>query len=359
MNGFSGSYDPQDVTFLLTRIALVPTPVAEKERMLQSGERHYSEMIGVEAPPDAAYLELYEAALDRNGRRLAQDVAVLARALAGSHPGGVTLLSLARAGTPIGVLLRRALAHLGVPVAHYAISIIRGRGIDERALDHVRRNHAPSTWVFVDGWTGKGAISAELRASVGAYAERCGEPIPSTLAVVADLAGTADLAASNDDYLIPSSILNAVVSGLVSRTILPKDHRADQAFHRCVSYEALAPYDLSRCFVDQLTPAVFVALGPAGPPTTGAGARERAEVFLHGVMRRWGVTDPNRVKPGIGEATRALLRRVPDRLVLGDPGASDVRHLELLAARSGVEVETDSEMPYRACALIRQMGGGE
>ena len=47
---FSGSYDPDDVTFLLKPVRLEPTAVAEKERLIQSGRRHYSEMISREGP---------------------------------------------------------------------------------------------------------------------------------------------------------------------------------------------------------------------------------------------------------------------------------------------------------------------
>jgi hypothetical protein len=45
----------------------------------------------------------------------------------------VVIASLARAGTPIGVLLLRTLRAQGVPAVHYSISIIRDRGIDRVA----------------------------------------------------------------------------------------------------------------------------------------------------------------------------------------------------------------------------------
>lgn len=358
MIGLSGSYDPRDVTFLLKEIALAPTVVEEKERLLQSGKRHYSEMIGAESPPDEEYLSLYREALQRNSGRLAVDIARLARAISVSRPDGVTLLSLARAGTPIGVLLRRALVRLGNSVSHYSISIVRGRGIDTRALDHVRAHHEPSTWVFVDGWTGKGAITCELRSSMQRYATDRALPGPSTLAVISDLAGLADHAATDEDYLIPSAILNAVVSGLVSRTILPRDHDAAMDFHRCVFYSELQTHDLSREFVDALSPLVDQALTNDLEPLARerSATRTTSAAFLRDTMARWRVSDPNRVKPGIGEATRALLRRVPQRLLLRESGGADVLHLELLAARKGVPIEIDAAMPYRATVLIRSLG---
>ena len=37
---FSGSYAPEDITFLLRKTVIELTPVAEKEVWLQSGQRH-------------------------------------------------------------------------------------------------------------------------------------------------------------------------------------------------------------------------------------------------------------------------------------------------------------------------------
>jgi hypothetical protein len=144
-------------------------------------------------------------------------VVSLAGALAERASGRpeVVIASLARAGTPIGVLLRRALERMGVAAPHYSLSIIRDRGIDARRCAH-RRAHDPRDVVFVDGWTGKGTITRELQSSL---ADRPLGFAPF-LAVIADPAGCADLAPSDEDYLIPSGLLNAIVSGLVSRSVL-------------------------------------------------------------------------------------------------------------------------------------------
>src|SRR5688572_6833508 len=111
--GFSGSYLAEDVTFLLKPVELAPTEIAEKERLIQSGQRHYSEMLSAESRPDDTYLALFEHALAVNRERFAADVARLARMLDVRRDGQIVLVSLARAGTPVGVLLRRALRRLG------------------------------------------------------------------------------------------------------------------------------------------------------------------------------------------------------------------------------------------------------
>ncbi|MCA8932692.1 MAG: hypothetical protein KDA49_09515, partial [Rhodospirillaceae bacterium] len=274
--GFSGSYAADDVTFLLKPVELAPTPVAEKERLIQSGARHYSEMLSAEEAPDATYLALFHQALAANRGRFAGDLARLAKALHRDRPPGeIVLASLARAGTPVGVLLRRALVRLGRPVAHYSLSIIRDRGIDRAALDWMLARHAADRMVFVDGWTGKGAIAGELVASLGReHAGGAAVPAPELVAV-ADLAGVAALAATAADYLIPSAILNAVVSGLVSRTVLNDDVVGPGEFHACVVQHHLAGHDLSRRFVDALMPDLEAALADAAvaPAVWGEGDR--------------------------------------------------------------------------------------
>ncbi len=354
---FSGSYAPQDVCFLLKPVDLAPTEVATKEALIQSGKRHYSEMLSAESPPDAAYLALYRDALARNGARLARDIVNLAQALAERAPGDeVVIASLARAGTPIGVLLVRALRRMGVQAAHYSVSIIRDRGIDRVALAHIAARHRPQDVVFVDGWTGKGAIAGELAASL---ADR---PLGFApwLAVVADPAGRADLAATGDDYLIASGLLNGVVSGLISRSILNDAVVGPGDFHACVYYRDQADADISMEFVDTIDALASVA---TPVPLTRLSADRSAdaaacEAMIEEVKLRYRITDRNRIKPGIAEATRAVLRRVPDRLLIRDIDDPDVRHLVHLATTRGVAIDTLGVGNFRAVAVIKSLGSG-
>lgn len=353
---FSGSYDPDDVIFLLQPAAIAPVDVAEKERLIQSGARHYSEMLSAESVPDARYMALYHAALAANAGRLRFDVAALARAIAARPETAqqCVVLSLARAGTPIGVLLKRALRRMGVNVHHYAISIIRGRGIDAAALAYVAARHGTESAVFVDGWTGKGAIRGELDGSLAASQSG----FAPFLAVVADPAGRADLAATFDDYVIPSGLLNGIVSGLVSRSVLNDALVKPGAFHVCTHMTEHQERDLSRAFIA----AVESADGPVidAPPwdaTRRADVCEGSAALITDLAKRYQVGDINRIKPGIAEATRAILRRVPDRVLVQGRGDPDIAHIVLLAEQTGVPmVETDLQN-YRAITIIKDVGG--
>jgi uracil phosphoribosyltransferase len=349
--GFSGSYDASDVTFLLKPVMLEPTNVAIKEALIQSGARHYSEMLSPETPPTPEYLALYEAALVRNCTRLANDIAALAATLDARSAAGkeIVLASLVRAGTPIAILIVRALRRLGRNVAHYAVSIIRDRGIDQVALDYILQRHSQNDLVFVDGWTGKGAIATELRSSLAGRMD-------PFLAVVADPAGQADLAATHDDYLIASGLLNSVVSGLVSRSILSAGIVGASDFHACVRFDALERFDLSRAFVDYIDALVEAASPIAGDTDARRAARADCNNMVSLIMADAQTNSRNLVKPGIAEATRAMLRRVPDRLYIRDVTDPDVRHLVHLANVNGVVIQPLNHAGhFRAVAVIRSI----
>jgi len=357
---FPGSYRDGDVDFLLRRLPQQNfTDVAEKEALIQSGQRHYSQMLSPESAPSARYMRLFDAACAVNNPRMAQDCLRLAGLIAGRRAQQITIVSLARAGTPVGVVVARLLRErFGRDAVHYCVSIVRDRGIDAAALRHIlAQGHAPESIVFVDGWTGKGVIARELAGSVEAFNVRHGVAIDAGLYVLSDLAGAAACAASCDDYLIPSSILNATVSGLVSRTVMPDDLGADD-FHGCVFYADFAGIDRSQGFANDLTALALAADAVETPAVDAPAARERSQAYLGAAMGRYGVADINLVKPGIGEATRVLLRRVPRLLVLRAADAPDVAHLAALAEEKQVPVEIDPRLPYHAVSLIRSASDG-
>ena len=185
----SGSYAADDVHFLLRAMQIEVTDVQEKERLIQTQQRHYSEMISQEHAPSDTHKSLYQLALAQNGARMAGDVQALAQALNERYNGpSIALVSFVRAGLPLGVLLRRALLDLGREAAHYGISIIRDRGIDNVALEAIIKAHGAENIVFVDGWTGKGAISGQIRDSLAGDSRFPPDP---RLVVLADPCGRA------------------------------------------------------------------------------------------------------------------------------------------------------------------------
>jgi adenine/guanine phosphoribosyltransferase-like PRPP-binding protein len=355
-----GSYAPDEVAWLLTDLSDVPleAPTEDREEAIQAGGAHYAESLPIEYQPTAEYQRLFHAALAESADRLAHAVGVVTERVLAARPDGLTLVSLARAGTPIGILMRRwAQRRHGVAPPHYAVSIVRGRGIDTVALDYLAAHHDPRSVMFVDGWTGKGAIARELQAALEGHAATTGLRFASDLAVLADPGHCVRLFGTRDDYLIPSACLNSTVSGLVSRTVLNRALIGPGDWHGAKFYAGLASADVSNLFLDAVTDR-FDAVADAvecdwpvlteqqcAPDWSGWTAVER-------IAERYGIGEVNLVKPGVGETTRVLLRRVPWRVLVRADAEADLGHVRLLAAERGVPVETVPDLPYSCVGLI-------
>lgn len=354
-----GSYPPDDVAWLLTDLSDVAleAPVEEREEAIQSGGAHYAESLPIEYEPDAEYTALFEQALAEQATHVAEAVGVVAEQLLAQRGERLVLVSLARAGTPVGVLLRRWLrsAH-GIDVPHYAVSIVRGRGIDTEALRYLAAHHDPADIAFVDGWTGKGAIVRELAASIATANTELGTAFRAELAVLADPGSCVTTFGTREDFLLPSACLNSTVSGLVSRTVLNRSLLAATDFHGAKFYAHLAPADVSNRFVD-VVEAAFAGVAAA--------VRDRSRTPIEAVAPTWagwasvealsereGIGDVNLVKPGVGETTRVLLRRVPWKVLVRDARDPGLAHLRLLAEQRGVPVVEDPDLVYRAVGLI-------
>ncbi|MGY6018641.1 phosphoribosyltransferase [Streptomyces spinosirectus] len=357
------SYAPEEVGWLLQDLSDVTleAPTEEREEAIQSGGAHYAESLPVEYQPSEQYQELYHAALETAAVRLAQAVGAVTEIVLAERPHTrrPVLVSLARAGTPVGVLMRRwAQFRHGLDLPHYAVSIVRGRGIDANALRWLAAHHDPADVVFVDGWTGKGAIARELASAVEEFEASEGiTGFDPEIAVLADPGSCVRTYGTREDFLIPSACLNSTVSGLISRTVLRADLVGPHDFHGAKFYRELAGADVSVGFLDAVAarfPEVADAVdiqakellsGDRTPTWEGWAAVER-------ISEEYGIHDVNLVKPGVGETTRVLLRRVPWKILARAGAGADLDHVRLLAGQRGVPVEEVGELPYTCVGLI-------
>jgi len=345
------SYKKEDVVFLLKDITgmVEPQPAKEREREIQAG-RHYSEMLPVEYVPSPGYMEAYQEALKHYARPVALAVGALAEKIIKKRGRQVVLVSLARAGTPIGILLKRYLAQkYRLEARHYSISIIRGRGIDKNAMKWLLEACRPEDLLFVDGWIGKGAILGELKKAVLDF-----PGVSSELAVVADPANVTELCGTHKDILIPSSCLNSTVSGLVSRTFLREGVIGKDEFHGAVYYGELEHADLSYGFIEAIEKEFeFCQTAQEGEqPKDGVGMEE-----VKRIAQEFGISDINFVKPGIGETTRVLLRRVPWKVLVSQDCKDDrsLGHILRLAEEKNVPVVYCPLKHYKACGIIKNL----
>ena len=368
---FSGSYLPSEVTLLLDIVSadsvndISPT---QKEALIQSGQRHYSDMLTLEKPPSATHEALYNQALAAGKQRMANDVTSLAFSLhqlfhacvSASQP--LILVSLVRAGLPIGVLLQKALSDASASYAlasqHYGVSIIRDRGLDPVALQYILQQHPHSPIVFVDGWTGKGAIYGELQRSLAQITDKRqqaqlfhqGEGV-IPLVTLADPAGVAWLSASDDDWLMPASLLNSTVSGLISRTLY---REPSDGLHQAVYYDKLQPWDRSGDFIQTID--ALRQQTPSPTPLTGKLLPTFAtQSVIDGLAARFAISNRNRIKPTIAEATRAILRRDPECVLVNEMAdGQDTALLRHLCEEKNIRLIADASIaPYQAVTIIK------
>ncbi|MGV9390885.1 phosphoribosyltransferase [Streptomyces olivaceus] len=355
------SYAPDEVGWLLQDLSDVTleAPTEEREEAIQRGGAHYAESLPVEYQPSEQYQQLFHAALDISAARLARAVGAVTEVVLTERSPRPVLVSLARAGTPVGILMRRW-AHFrhGLDLPHYAVSIVRGRGIDANALRWLAEHHDPADVVFVDGWTGKGAITRELAAALRDFEDTDGVTgFDPEIAVLADPGSCVRTYGTRDDFLIPSACLNSTVSGLISRTVLRADLVGPHDFHGAKFYRELAGADLSPAFLDAVS-----ARFPDATDAVDAQAKEllsadRAPTWegwaaVERISEEYGIHDVNLVKPGVGETTRVMLRRVPWKVLARAGAGADLDHVRLLAEQRGVPVEEVDDLPYTCVGLI-------
>lgn len=344
------SYREEDVIILLKDITgkLKAMDSYEREKLIQSG-KHYSELLPVEYSPTEEYFKLYHEALKIHAETTARAVVTISEKIWESKGEDLVLVSLARAGTPIGILIKRYLEKKYLKkVNHYTISIIRDRGIDKNAMNYILERHNPEKIQFVDGWIGKGAIIRELEKAVKDYPR-----VSGTLAVLADPAKITELYGTREDFLIPSACLNAPVSGLFSRTVLNNQVIGKEDFHGAVYYKDMEKIDVSYEFIDTIE-SYFNKVQINQEEKNNSNITGLQEV--EEIAKEFNIEDINHIKPGIGETTRVLLRRVPWKILVRDKKDKKyIGHILRLCEEKNVDIIEYPLKNYRACGIIRKL----
>ena len=309
------SYSEDDVIVLLKDLTgkMEALDTNEREKLNQSG-KHYSEMLPVEYKPTQQYLSIFDEVLELNKYKLAKAVSELGNKIIENYKDKkcLYLVSFARAGTPIGILLKRYIENTyDVKIEHYSISIIRGKGLDMNAMKFICSQAGYSPILFIDGWIGKGAIQRELDKSILDYwkiREIEDSIIDDKLYSVSDPGFINDYnhCGTREDFMMPNACLNATVNGLFSRSIR-NELISENDFDGAVYYLNLLEEDLSNKFLDIITDKIN---------ESSLITRVNKDEVLGRIMKDYSVKDINKIKPGIGETIRVLLRRVPDRVLM-------------------------------------------
>ena len=75
------------------------------------------------------------------------------------------------------------------------------------------------------------------------------------------------------------------------------------------------------------------------------------------LAKEYNITNINLIKPGIGETTRVLLRRVPDMVIINKNchGRDDLKPILRLAKEKNVDVVYRDLNCYKVCGIIKNM----
>jgi hypothetical protein len=378
MNLVKTSYDKSDVEVLLKDLTgqMKELPTAEREKLIQSGV-HYSMMLPQEKEPSAEYEHLYDNAMKTHKKVIALYVARVAEKMMENTKNDnyqtPVIISLARAGVPIGILIKRyILDRYGMDCPHYAISIIRDKGIDNNAMKYIydvevvdHRNEVKN-FCFVDGWTGKGMIQMQLTEAVHELQklDDIWKDLSDDLYVLADPANVTELCGTHDDFLIPSSCLNSTVSGLTSRTILNDYINVEQGdFHGAVYFERFELIDRSNEFINEIDMELekLDKVDIWGNVTTAIPEDKQWSglAIVKEICKEFDIPDFKKVKPGIGETTRVLLRRVPYKVLINkntDRNDPDIQHILLLCQEKNVTVSYEYDLNnYKVIGIIKEL----
>lgn len=380
------SYNEEDVIVLLKDLTGIMEEMSaeEREQAIQSGV-HYSEMLPEESAPKFAYEKLYKKAIEANKYDIALGIArvaemIWAQTVEGELP---ILVSLARAGIPVGILIKRYLKQrYNVDCPHYAVSIIRDKGIDVNAMNLIysreiigNKNFVENI-CFIDGWTGKGAIKTQLEEAISEliypdahmYASE-GEDIlgdlnikwdglSDDLYVLADPANITKYCGTHKDFLLPSACLNSTVSGLTSRTILNYFIKVEEGdFHGAVYFDKFEHIDKSNEFIDTISNE-FTNLDAVSCSTNDLEEGWNGMSIVKDICNLMNINDYKKVKPGIGETTRVLLRRIPWKVLINkdipdtDP---DIQHILMLCREKNVPIMRWDLGNYKVCGIIKEL----
>lgn len=363
------SYSKKDVIVLLKDLTgnMKPLSTEERERAIQEGV-HYSALLPEEKEPTTEYMDLYYKALRDKKYSIAMHIGKISEIMYSTRVGNQPpiILSLARAGIPVGILIKRYIKEkYNVECPHYAISIIRDKGIDTNAMEYVynteivNNNNSVGNIKFVDGWVGKGAINSQLNESVQQlkFISEKWSMLKSDLYVLADCANVTDYTGTREDYLLPTACLNSTVSGLTSRTILNNyiDILSGD-FHGAVYFKCFERIDKSVEFIDTISEEFKNVCNITAEKIPCNG--ELGIQVVHRVCKDFSITDYKKVKPGIGETTRVLLRRVPWMVLLNtevDENDGDIAHILLLCKQKNIPIQRYDLGAYKVCGIIKEL----
>lgn len=344
------TFKDSDCIFLLKDLTneIKPITVEEKEELINQGI-NYSEVISVEEPISDEVNSIFKELVLKKADDIAKYVGIIADEIYRRGKEKTIVVSLARAGSPVGALIKRyILKKYNIDIPHYSISIIKGKGIDVNALNYIRNHHHEGIISFVDGWTGRGSITHELKNAISQYNNDYHTNISADLAVLADPAKLSAISGTKEDVCIPNACLNSTISGLVSRTIHNDKYIHENDFHGAIIYENLKYQDMTNYFLDTIEKHFSLKSNELDSTIQ--------ENYVLSVIEKLKIDFPtanmSKTKLSIGECSRALIRRKPVMLLIKNPANPNLSFVLHLAKEKKVPVRIYDTFDYECIAIL-------
>ena len=148
--------------------------------------------------------------------------------------------------------------------------------------------------------------------------------------------------------------MNSTVTGLISRTFCRADIIGESDFHGAAFYKQLVKEDMTNKFIDAIVDKFNYHLKNNKLPLG-----ENGISVVKQIANQYNVPDINFIKPGIGETTRVLLRRLPWKILIHFKykNSDELCHIKQLAIEKGIPIEISKVDlgNYKACGIIRNL----
>ena len=334
------TFKSEDVEFLLTDMTgkIEPITLEEKKKRVEQGEYDRS-ILTKEFPVTKEYLDICLEWTPIYAKQTAIAVGNLAEQLYKIKNKNLVLVSILRAGTNVGILVKRYLKNkYKINIPHYSMSLIKE--LDSNSMNYLLSKHRPEDIQFIDGWTGKGTVTKQLLASAKKY-----EGVDSSLAVLSDSINIAKYCGIREDIAIPQSPFNACITGLVSMPIHNNPFVGEKNFDGAIYLEDLEKIDKSQEYIDLIEKNFDYQ---CSADNYNDDIVEVAEI--NEICENYNIS-LKALNPGINEAARAILRRNVSKLLVKDKKDFQVLQISKLAELKNIEIEEYSFKYYKAATI--------
>lgn len=315
---------------------------------------HYCDFIPVEKPMDPAYEVIFNKMLKLTEEQTAFYVGKLTKMVCEKY-SDVVFVSLLRAGTVIGVLMKRyAMKVLNKDIKHYSVGLSRGKGIDFNALKYIIRDNPHKTIIFIDGWVGKGTTKMELDRTCNLFNKKYGTHVEPIIAVLSDLKNISDFCATSKDILLPNSLINAQGCGLISRITQNEQIIRENEYNGAIIFDDLKEEDKTYILIDSIS-KYFGKTEDKSPLID----EPKSSIVLDSIIDKYKIQNINGIKAGINETIRILLKRNVSFVLVKNINNLKLEPIKYLCDIKKIEIREDGTLPCESMAIILNHQGDE